>query len=293
MVDSNRMHGKVVLVTGATAGLGKVTARQLAELGATVILAGRSREKCESIVADIKKQGGSPHVDYLLADLSSMQQVRDLAAAFQQKHDRLDVLVNNAGGLFLTRRESVDGFEMTFALNHLSYFLLTHLLLDTLKASAPSRIVNVSSGAHYGGALDFDDLHYTKRRYHRFQAYSDSKLMNVLFTYELARRLEGSGVTANVLHPGLVATDFGLTNNRNPVTWLLRRLANLVSISEEEGAETQVYLASSPEVEGVSGKNFERRQEERSSKASYNESDQRRLWDISAEMVGMRQQMLR
>lgn len=280
------MNGKICMVTGATAGLGQVTALALAAFGATVIVVGRNEIKSGATVEMIKQQTGNTSVDYMLADLSSMAAVRQLAATFQEKYGRLHVLVNNAGALFMRRQETVDGLEMTFGLNHISYFLLTHVLLDVLKESAPARIVNVSSSAHYRGALDFDDLHYVRRAYNGRQAYSDSKLANVMFTYELARRLEGTGVTANALHPGLVATDFA-ANNFGVLGRPLRRVLDLFSISVDQGAETQIYLASSPDVGDATGLYWENREPKRSSDRSYDEDAQRHLWDASAAITGL------
>ncbi|NWG76643.1 MAG: SDR family NAD(P)-dependent oxidoreductase, partial [Rubrivivax sp.] len=205
------MVGKICMVTGATSGIGKVTARARAEQGATVIVVGRNPAKTDATVRQIRQQTGNSQVELLLADLSSMQQVRDLAAEFKRHHDRLHVLVNNAGAIFMMRHTSVDGLEMTFALNHLSPFLLTNLLFDTIRASAPARIVNVSSAVHVGMRLHLD--HLQRRWFHNgYTVYARSKLMNLLFTYELARRLDGTGVTVNALHPGLVRSRF-FTNN--------------------------------------------------------------------------------
>ncbi len=278
------MKDKVCLVTGATAGLGQATARQLARQGATVIVVGRSREKSEATVNEIKQQTGNPNVEYLLADLSVQKDIRQLAQAFKRKYPRLHVLVNNAGAIFLRRRESADGIEMTFALNHLSYFLLTNLLLDTLSAGAPARIINVSSRAHARAAgLNFDDLQ--NKRGYGYNVYGQSKLMNVLFTYELARRLEGTRITVNALHPGFVASRFA-TNN-GVLTRLARPVLDLFAIGVEEGAQTMVYLATSPEVEGMTGKYFYRQQAIPSSPASYDEAAARRLWEVSAAMTGL------
>lgn len=287
MNDSNQtMQGQVAIVTGATDGIGKVAARELAARGATVVIVGRNPMKTPDVVNAIRKKTGNSHVAGLLADLSVMQQVRSLADEFRAEYDRLDVLVNNAGGFFLQRRESAEGLEMSFALNHLAYFLLTYLLLDMLKASAPARIVNVSSGAHYRGALNFDDLQM-ESGYNGMQQYSNSKLMNVMFTYELARRLEGTRVTANVLHPGTVATKFG-ANNWGLLGRLGRKVANLFSISAQEGAELPVYLATSQQVANVSGRYFEHDKGEReSSQQSYDRDAQRRLWQVSAEITGL------
>jgi retinol dehydrogenase-12 len=276
------MQGKVVLITGATDGIGFVAARELARLGAAVVAVGRNADKTAAVVERIRKETGNPHVEGLLADLSSQQDIRRLAQQFRERHDRLDVLLNNAGALFHPRRESVDGIEMTFALNHLGYFLLTNLLLDLLKASAPSRIVNVSSAAHHRGRLDFDDLQ-RKRGYFSFGVYSASKLANLLFTYELARRLQGTGVTANALHPGLVASRFAVNNG-----WLggvLRGLIWAFGIRPEQGARTLIYLASSPEVEGVTGEYFQNEKVRESSPASHDEEAARRLWDISESLT--------
>ena len=278
------MEGKTCLVTGATSGIGKAAARELARLGATVVVAGRNPEKTAATVQDIRRQTGNPSVDFLLADLSSQQQVRRLAEEFKGRYPRLEVLVNNAGAIMLSRRQSVDGIEMTFALNHLSYFLLTGLLLDSLIDSSPSRVVNVSSIAHQKATIDFEDLQGTQR-YRGMRAYGRSKLANLLFTFELARRLEGTGVTANAVHPGLVATGL-LTNNG-----LAGRLINLglrvAGKGVAAGAETVVYLAASPGVAGVTGQYFVERKPVASSQASRDAATAGRLWRISAEMTGM------
>ena len=260
------MVGKICLVTGATAGIGEATASGLAALGATVVVAGRSMERCVAAVERIKQQTGNQNVDHLLADLSSLKQVRSLADEFKSSHSRLDVLVNNVGAINLARRETVDGVELTFSLNHLSYFLLTHLLLDLLKSSAPARVVNVSSSSHRKARINFDDL-LGHRGYRGMRAYGQSKLGNVLFTYELARRLEGTGVTANALHPGVVATRF-LANN-GWIGPIFSFFFGLRGISPENGARTSVYLASSDEIEGITGGYYEKSQAVRSAPASY------------------------
>ena len=278
------MESKICMVTGATSGIGQVTARELARQGATVIVVGRSRERSEATVNRIKQQTDNPNVEYRLADLSVQKDIHQLAQEFKHKYQRLHVLVNNAGAIFLRRLESADGIEMTFALNHLNYFLLTHLLLDTLKASAPARIINVSSRAHARvSGLNFADLQ--NKRGYGMNVYGQSKLMNVLFTYELARRLEGTGIMVNALHPGLVATRFA-TNN-GVLARLARPLLDLFAISVEEGARTMVYLATSPEVEGMTGKYFYRQQAIPSSPASYDEEAARRLWEVTATMTGL------
>ncbi|CAN5746958.1 SDR family oxidoreductase [soil metagenome] len=279
------MQSKVCLVTGATSGLGQVTAHELARKGATVVVVGRSWQKAETTVDEIKSQTSNENVEYLLADLSSQQEIRNLASEFKTRHEHLDVLVNNAGAIFSEYGETVDGIERTFAVNHLNYFLLTNLLLDTLKAGAPSRVVNVASGAHNGAGLDFDDLGI-RQNYGFMKAYSRSKLANVLFTYELARRLEGTGVTANALHPGAVATNFGSNN----AVWYARpvlALFHLFATTPEKGAETSVHLASAPEVEGVTGQYFANKKPVASSKASYDEETARRLWHVSEALTDL------
>lgn len=281
------------MVTGATSGIGQVTARVLAERGAEVIVVSRNAEKCANTVTRIRQQSGNERVNYLVADLSSQGQIRDLVKRFQLRYHRLNVLVNNAGGFFLTRRESTDGIEMTWALNHLSYFLLTNLLLDVLiDNGAPghaSRVVNVASASHRGAHIDFDDLQ-KKHRYRGMQTYGQSKLGNVLFTYELAGRLERAGhserVTANCLHPGFVATNLAGDNG-----WLIRLCLPLLRFfgrTPEEGAQTSIYLAASPEVEGVTGKYFVDCKPVRSDPASYDQTVAERLWEISAEMTGLK-----
>ncbi len=278
------MNGKICLITGATSGIGKVTALELARMGATVVVAGRSPQRCADTVAHIQTVTGNPAVESLVADLSSQAEIHRLASEFKQRFPRLDVLVNNAGAFFMKRETTVDGIEMTWALNHLSYFLLTHLLLDILKNSAPARIINVASDAHQGGQINFQDLQGS-RRYQGFSAYAQSKLANIMFTYELARRLEGSGVTANTLHPGFVATDFA-KNNSLPVR-LGMSLMHLFALKPEEGVQSSIYLAASHEVEGVTGKYYIKCRPVASSPGSYDLEAARRLWEISEKMVGI------
>jgi NAD(P)-dependent dehydrogenase (short-subunit alcohol dehydrogenase family) len=276
------MSGKVCLVTGATSGIGAVTAEALARQGATVCLVGRSRGKCEATVERIRRDAGNPSVEFLLADLSSQAEIRRAADEFRGRHPRLDVLVNNAGGMFLRRQESVDGIEMTFALDHLAYFLLTNLLLDRLKAAAPARVVSVSSDSHrWPRRIDLDD-YQGRKRYGGLRAYGQSKLANVLFTVELARRLEGTGVTANALHPGFVATPFFASSGMLGAMGRLMQVgARLFAIGPEEGAKTSIYLASSPEVEGVSGRYFYRCKPITPSPAARDPEAARRLWELS------------
>lgn len=278
------MNGKICMVTGATGGIGAVTAQALATQGATVVVVGRSKEKSVATVARIKERTGSPTVEFMLADLSVQNEVRQLAEQFRSRYRHLDVLVNNAGAIFRKRQETVDGIEMTFALNHLSYFLLTNLLLNTIKASAPSRIINVSSESQRRAKMNFDDIQ-GRKKYSAMNAYGQSKLANVLFTYELARRLEGSGVTVNTLHPGFVATNLG--ENMEGIFGLFVRLLHLFAISSEQGAQTSIYLATSPEVEDVTGQYFEKQKAVQSSKISYDKAIAKKLWQVSTELTGL------
>lgn len=277
--SANLMHGKVCVVTGATSGIGLVTAETLARQGATLVVVGRNPERGAATVSRIQQETGNAAVELMVADLSAQAQVRRLASEIQRRFARLDVLVNNAGALFGRRQLSQDGIEMTFALNHLAYFLFTNLLLDALKASTSARIVNVSSEAHRRARLDFADLQ-GQHRYSGWRAYARSKLANILFTYELARRLEGTGVVANALHPGFVATNFG-RNNRS-ITAMLFRVLQLAAISPEEGAHTIIYLATSPEVQGITGEYFVKQKAVRSSQVSYDRAAAERLWQVSA-----------
>ncbi len=277
------MTGKTVVVTGATNGIGEVTALELARMGARVIGVGRNPTKCADSAERIQRETGNPQVEYLVADLSLRAQVRQLAAKVLEKADKLDVLVNNAGAYNAQRMESAEGIEMTWALNHLNYFLLTHLLLDALKPSPAGRVVNVSSDAHRRSAIRFDDVQF-KTGYSGFPVYGHSKLANVMFTYELARRLEGTPVTANVLHPGFVATGFGL-NNGGLMGVAMRIMQKLGARTPQQGAKTSIYLASSSDVQGVSGKYFAAKRAVDSNRASYDRDVAERLWAISEQMT--------
>ncbi len=274
---------KICLITGGTLGIGKETALGLARTGAHVVIAGRDAHRTRAAMDWLKREAGTEQVTFVLADLSSQADVRRLAREFKDKYSRLDILVNNAGAIFSRRETTVDGFERTWALNHLAYFLLTQELLDLLKASAPARIVNVASTMHTGGFIDFDDLQGEKR-YGGIRAYSQSKLANVLFTYALARRLEGTGVTANCLHPGGVATGFG--QNTPGALKLLMGLVRPFLITAEQGAATSIYLASSANAEGVTGKYFSKCRPARSSAASHDTALQERLWALSRTQIG-------
>lgn len=281
-VEQSDLKNKVCLVTGATGGIGLLTAQALAQMGGTVVVVSRSAQKCADTVSRLKIATANPNVDYIAGDLSVMSQVKQVADQFLQRYDRLDVLVNNAGAVFSSRQVSADGYEMTMALNHLSYFYLTHLLQDRLLKSAPARIVNVSSDAHRGGSINFDDL-MSEQKYSSFGVYSMSKLANILFTNELARRLEDTGVTANSLHPGFVASNFGKSNGG--IWGIFMPVIQLFAISPAKGAETSIYLASSPEVEGVTGQYFNKKKAVKAADAAYDQAAQKRLWDVSDELV--------
>jgi retinol dehydrogenase 14 len=282
---ANAMAGKTVLITGGTGGIGKATAVGLARLGARVAITGRDPARAEAAAADIRAASGNSAVDAHAADLSGKAEVRRLAAGVLDAYPRLDVLVNNVGGFWNTRHVTADGLEHTFAVNHLAPFLLTHLLLDRLIASAPARIVTVSSGAQAMGRIDFDDPQ-GERSYSGQRAYNQSKLANVMFTYELARRLAGTGVTANVLHPGVVRTAFGA---EDPARWqrVFLPLVRPFLKTPERGARTSIYLASSSEVDGVSGRYFANSKAETSSRASYDTAAQARLWQLSVDLAGL------
>ena len=274
-----------MMVTGGTAGIGLVTGRELAAAGATVILVGRDQARGERAAGEIRRATSNSQVSFKRADLSRQSEVRRLARDVAEAHPRLDVLVNNAGAIFNERRVSDDGIEMTLALNHLNYFLLTHLMLDRLQAAPAGRVVNVASRAHQGASLDFADLQM-ESGYRGWRAYQRSKLMNIMFTYELARRLGPGSVTVNALHPGFVASSFG-TNNGLLFRAALR-LAMLVSaIDVEKGAQTSVYLAQSPEVAGTTGRYFVKRREAESSAASQDRAAQAKLWEESLRLCGL------
>jgi retinol dehydrogenase 14 len=283
--DTPTMGGKVVLITGGTGGIGKATAVGLATIGARVGVTGRDLARAQRAAADVRAASGNPAVDAFAADMSSQAEVRRLAAAVLDAYPRLDVLINNVGGFWAHRHPTADGLEHTFALNHLAPFLLTNLLLDRLKASAPARVVTVSSGAQKMGRIEFDDLQGA-RNYSGQRAYNQSKLANVMFTNELARRLEGTGVTATCLHPGVVRTHFGAEDQTR---WfaVVSRVVLPVLKTPAQGAETPIHLASSPDLEGVTGQFFAKRKPKTANKVAYDTDMTARLWRVSADLVGM------
>src|SRR5438445_5166066 len=275
------MKGKTCLITGGNSGIGKATALGLARMGANVVIVSRGKEKGEAALADIIAKSGNRNVELMLADMSSQGSVRSLVSDFKAGHERLHLLVNNAG-VYLTRRNTtVDGLESTFAINHLGPFLLTSLLLDLLKASAPSRIVNVSSDAHNGAKIDFEDLQGQKK-FSGWHAYGQSKLAMILFTHELAKKLDGKGVTVNSAHPGVVRTNFA--NNNGLVTFGFR-LMRPFFISPKSAAKRILYVATSPDLEGVTGEYFTKMHAAKSSQESYEDDSAKRLWQMSEQLT--------
>lgn len=275
---------KTILLTGATSGIGRVAVRELAEMGASLILVGRNEAKGQQLVDEITSFTGNKNLTFLRADLSSLQEVHRLAEEINSRTDKIDILLNNAGAVFFQRQLSVDGYEMTLALNHLSPFLLTQLVMDKIKAAPAGRIITTSSIAHLTGKLNFDDLMFEKG-YHSWKAYSDSKLANILFTYQLAKNLTGTNISANTLHPGFVRSNFGRSNGG--VIGFLFGISQVIAISAEAGAKTSIYLASSPEVEGITGKYFVRCKPVKSSPESYDETAALQLWAISLKLTGL------
>ncbi len=280
------MQDKICLITGANAGIGQQTALELAQMGATVLIVARDPQRGEAARAAIAATTGNPRVELLQADFAAPDSIRDMAAAFAARYDRLDVLVNNAGVYLTGREETAEGLERTFAVNHLGYFMTTLLLWDSLLAAPAARVINLSSDAHRQAKLNFDDLQ-NRRKFAGFRAYSQSKLANVLFTYELDRRRGDAAVTVNAVHPGFVASNFG-RNNRGLVGLAMTRLVPLFAKSVAEGAATSVYLASSPEVAGVSGRYFSNCRAVNSAPQSYDRAAAQRLWAVSEELTGVR-----
>ncbi|TCO43629.1 NAD(P)-dependent dehydrogenase (short-subunit alcohol dehydrogenase family) [Kribbella antiqua] len=281
---STDLAGRTVLITGATGGIGKATALGLGAMGARVLITGRDRGRTEDTAREIRAAAGGL-VEGFVADLSSQSEVRRLADEVLQRHPRIDVLINNVGGYWNTRHVTVDGLEHTFAVNHLAPFLLTNLLLESLQHSTAARVVTVSSNAHTMGRIDFDDLQ-GERSYSGARAYNQSKLANVLFTYELARRLKTSAVTANAVHPGLVSTAFGAGDPGRAQRLFVPVLRPFMK-SPAQGAATSIHLASAPDLDRMTGRYFAKSKSTRSSKRSYDESVAKRLWEVSADLVGL------
>ncbi len=285
MEQDLNLSGKVCMVTGATSGIGEATASQLASLGGCVVFVGRDPKKCALVAERIKENTHNPSVDFLVADLSSQKDIRRIVEEFKSRFSRLHVLINNVGAIFFSLKKSVDGIEMTFALNHLSPFLLTNLLLDTIIASAPARIINITSAKHGEAVMNFRDLEYQKG-YSGTKAYSQSKLANVLFTFELARRLKGQGVTVNAIHPGYTESNLGKNNAGilRPIVSLLR----MGGLTPQEAAKYVVHLAASQEVAGITG-NYYYKGKAATSIASYDQEAAPLLWEVSAAKLGLQE----
>lgn len=288
----NQVDGKICLVTGATSGIGKATALELARIGATVVIVGRNEERGKLVQRELQDISGNPSVDLLLADLSSQQSVRSLAQTFKSKYPQLHVLINNAGTFLTKRHVTEDGIEMTLAVNYLSRFLLTHLLVDVLKQSAPARIINVAGAYHAKGEIYFDDINL-EQNYSGSRANNQAKLADVLFTYALAQRLAGTKVTVNCLHPGAVRT--GSIYKDPDVSFSKKFMYKLFSSffkPPEKGAETSIYLASSPEVDGITGKYFVNKKATKSAPKTYDTALQERLWKLSVRLTSLQEEKL-
>lgn len=283
---TTEMKGKVVLLTGGTEGIGKAAAVGIAGKGATLVLVGRNPEKTERVVAEVKAASGNPDVHSIIADLSTLAGIRGAAAAFRARHERLDVLANNAGGLFMEHHLTVDGFEQTFALNHLSYFLLTHELRDLLVKTPGARVISTSSGAHRAARLKLDQVVKRPDGSAGFPVYGDSKAMNILFTRELARRLQGTGVTANCFHPGWVNTGFGL-NNEGFVGRIIGLSAPLLARTPEKGAESLVWLATSPDAAKLNGEYVFNCRPARTTALAKDDTLAAALWRLSEQVCGL------
>lgn len=273
------------MVTGGNAGIGKETVLGLAGMGAHVVMVSRNRERGEEAVAEVRAATGSSTIDLLLCDFASQASIHEMTEQFNRDYPRLDVLVNNAGLINMSRQETVDGLEATFAINHLGYFMNTLLLMESLTKGSAVRVVNVSSGAHRGAKINFDDL-MGKESYSGFRAYGQSKLANILFTYELDRRLAGSGITTNALHPGFVATGFA-KNNGGLMRGIMRIIGKVAARNPEQGAATSIYLASSPDIAGISGQYFSDCKAVESSPESYDRATAQHLWDVSLGLTGL------
>ena len=274
-------ENKICVITGATSGIGKATAIQLANLNIELVLVGRNPTKLEYTKQFIAEKTGNKNIHFFLADLSSQKDIIKVASDIKKQYAYIDILINNAGAIVLTHKKSIDGIELTFALNHLSYFLLTNCLLDLLKVKNHARIINVSSIAHRNAIIDFNDIH-NEKKYKPFKAYSQSKLANILFTYKLAKQLHGTGITVNAIHPGLISSDLIKNNNPGIIGRFLAYMHHLVGKRPEIAGKAITYLASSQDLENISGKYFDGNIETPSSDYSYNEEIWQKLWNISS-----------
>ncbi|MHA2265417.1 MAG: SDR family oxidoreductase [Candidatus Thorarchaeota archaeon] len=279
------MNGKICIVTGSNSGIGKVTARVLTEMGATVVMAVRNRRRGESAQKEIADEGGGAPCDLMICDLASRESIRLFANEFKENYDRLDVLINNAGAVFNRREVTPDGFESNLAVNYLGPFLLTHELLPILESSAPSRVINLTSGLHKRAKVDFDDIQ-SERKYSWRNVYGGAKLLLIMYTYELARRLKDTGVAVNVVSPGFVATNLG-GGTGSLMNKIMFKMMRPFQISAEEGAETSLYAATSPEVEGITGKHFSKSQLSPTSDVSYDEVLQKQLWELTVQLLNL------
>jgi NAD(P)-dependent dehydrogenase (short-subunit alcohol dehydrogenase family) len=273
----------IVLITGGNSGMGKATAIELAKQGAVVVIACRNKERGEKALLEIKAESNSENIHLMLLNLADLNDIRRFVTEFKNKYGKLNILINNAGVILPGRHETVDGFELQFGVNHIGHFLLTNLLLDLIIKSAPSRIVNLASGAHKAGKIYFEDVNL-KNNYNLIRAYAQSKLANILFTYELSERLKGEEVTANCVHPGAVATQMGI-NRKTGFGTLITTILKPFFQTPAEGASTAIYLAASKDVEGVTGKYYYRKKPVSSSKVSYNRNLAEKLWKLSEEMT--------
>ncbi len=283
--ELSNLKDKICIVTGSNSGIGKETALALAEKGARVVMVVRNSEKGENARVEIIQNSGNESVDLMICDLASLESIRHFTTDFKNKYDSLHVLVNNAGAVFNKRQTTVDGFEQTLAVNYLAPFLLIHELLPLLQSSSPSRVINLTSGVHKRAEVNLEDLQ-SEQKYKTMKVYGSAKLLVILFTYEIARRLEGSGVTVNAVSPGFVATNLGANSGSRGYS-IMFRIMKRFQLTPKEGAATSVYLATSPEPEGVTGRHFAKQQEERSAEISYDTELQKKLWDITVDMLGI------
>jgi len=282
------LQGKVAIITGSNTGIGIITAKELARMGAHVIVAGRNTQKCEEAVQSIKKEvGDTANVEFIPLDLASLKSVREFAGTFKAKNLPLHILVNNAGVMALPTRETTeDGFEMQMGVNHLGHFLLTNLLLDVIKSSAPARIVNLSSAGHAFGGIDFDNF-MLEKNYGAWKAYGNSKLANILFTKELAQRLDGTSIEVNAVHPGYVATELSKNIGGSFGSFIRGFSDRVFAKSPEDGAKTSIYVAVNPELKGVTAKYFADCAEKTPSAAARNMEDAKKLWEVSEKLTGL------